>query len=143
MTADLSFEPAVTLTRLPAAILISSPVCGLRPVRAAVATCSNERKPGIVTFSPLATASETAENRPSTTRPTVAWLSPVLAPLPPQFSRSRDAVMLAAGAALADAGSRLHPDHRAVVAFEQVLRAPVAGLVHAERAFIASAIHAR
>ncbi len=32
---------------------------------------------GIVTFSPLATASETAENRPSTTRPTVAWLSPV------------------------------------------------------------------
>jgi len=73
----------------------------------------------------------------------VAWLSPVLAPLPPQFSRSRDAVMLAAGAALADAGSRLHPDHRAVVAFEQVLRAPVAGLVHAERAFLASAIHAR
>ncbi|WP_029087173.1 Ppx/GppA phosphatase family protein [Brevundimonas aveniformis] len=73
----------------------------------------------------------------------VAWLKPVLSPLKPQFSAERDAVMLSAGAALADVGSRLHPDHRADVAFEQVLRAPVAGLVHAERAFLASAIHAR
>jgi len=73
----------------------------------------------------------------------VAWLTPLLAPLVPFFSQTRDAVMLAAGAALADVGSRLHPDHRAAVAFEQVLRAPVAGLVHAERAFLASAIHAR
>lgn len=72
-----------------------------------------------------------------------AWLSPVIAPLKPWFSAERDAVMLKAGAALADVGSRLHPDHRANVAFEQVLRAPVAGLIHAERAFLASAIHAR
>lgn len=72
-----------------------------------------------------------------------AWLSPVISPLEPWFSVERDAVMLRAGAALADVGSRLHPDHRANVAFEQVLRAPVAGLVHAERAFLASAIHAR
>jgi len=72
-----------------------------------------------------------------------AWLSPVMTPLAPWFSAERDAVMLKAGAALADVGSRLHPDHRANVAFEQVLRAPVAGLVHAERAFLASAIHAR
>lgn len=72
-----------------------------------------------------------------------AWLSPVIAPLTPWFSMERDAVMLRAGAALVDVGSRLHPDHRANVAFEQVLRAPVAGLLHAERAFLASAIHAR
>lgn len=73
----------------------------------------------------------------------VAWLTPLLGPLKPYFSSERDPVMLAAGAALADVGSRLHPDHRATVAFEQVLRAPVAGLVHAERAFLASAIYAR
>lgn len=71
------------------------------------------------------------------------WLEPVFAPLPPHFSPERDALLLAAGAALADVGSRLHPDHRADVAFEQVLRAPVAGIVHAERAFLAAAVHAR
>lgn len=72
-----------------------------------------------------------------------AWLKPTLSRLAPYFSEERDEVLLAAGAALADVGSRLHPDHRAVVAFEQVLRAPVAGLTHPERAFVASAIHAR
>ena len=71
------------------------------------------------------------------------WLEPVFQPLAPHFSPDRDALLLAAGAALADVGSRLHPDHRADVAFEQVLRAPVAGVVHAERAFLASAVHAR
>ena len=73
----------------------------------------------------------------------VAWLAPVLDLLTPYFPNGRDGVMLAAGAALVDVGSRLHPDHRAAVAFEQVLRAPVAGLVHAERAFLAQAIYAR
>ena len=72
-----------------------------------------------------------------------AWLRPVIETLDPFFSVERDDAMLGAGAALADVGSRLHPDHRADVAFEQVLRAPVAGLVHAERAFLASAVHAR
>lgn len=71
------------------------------------------------------------------------WLEPVFEPLKPFFSAERDALLLAAGAALADVGSRLHPDHRADVAFEQVLRAPVAGIVHAERAFLAAAVHAR
>ena len=74
LTAALSFEPAVTLTRLPAGILISAPVCGLRPVRAAVATCSKEIQPGIETLLPLATASETVPKSESRTRETVAWL---------------------------------------------------------------------
>src|SRR5690606_12247873 len=77
LTAALSLEPAVTLTRLPAGILISAPVCGLRPVRAAVSTCSNEIQPGIETLLPLATASETVTKSESRTRVTVAWLSPV------------------------------------------------------------------
>jgi exopolyphosphatase/guanosine-5'-triphosphate,3'-diphosphate pyrophosphatase len=44
---------------------------------------------------------------------------------------------------LADLGARLHPDHRADVVFEQVLRAPIAGMNHAERAFLACAIFSR
>jgi exopolyphosphatase/guanosine-5'-triphosphate,3'-diphosphate pyrophosphatase len=40
-------------------------------------------------------------------------------------------------------GARLHPDHRADLAFTQVLRAPIAGQSHPERAFIALAVHAR
>ncbi|MDP3173965.1 MAG: Ppx/GppA family phosphatase, partial [Phenylobacterium sp.] len=55
----------------------------------------------------------------------------------------RDAVMLGAAARLADLGARLHPDHRADVVFDQVLRAPLAGLSHPERAFLACAAFAR
>src|SRR5690606_10528802 len=63
--------------RLPAGILISSPVCGLRPVRADVATCSDALQPGIETLLPLATASETVEKRESSTLDTADWLCPV------------------------------------------------------------------
>jgi exopolyphosphatase/guanosine-5'-triphosphate,3'-diphosphate pyrophosphatase len=51
--------------------------------------------------------------------------------------------MLAAASRLADIGARLHPDHRAELVFDQVLRAPIAGQSHAERAFIAVAAFAR
>ena len=44
---------------------------------------------------------------------------------------------------MADLGARLHPDHRADVVFEQVLRAPIAGMNHTERAFLASAMFSR
>ena len=40
-------------------------------------------------------------------------------------------------------GARLHPDHRVELAFDQVLRAPVPGQTHAERAWLAVAINAR
>ena len=72
-----------------------------------------------------------------------AWLSPAFADLPPVMDNGRDSVMLAAACRLADLGSRLHPDHRAQLTFEQVLRAPVAGMNHAERAFLARAVFAR
>ena len=42
-----------------------------------------------------------------------------------------------------DIGARLHPDHRADLVFEQVLRAPIAGMNHAERAFLAMSLFAR
>ena len=72
-----------------------------------------------------------------------AWLQPAFATLPPVISPTRDAVLLAAACRLADLGSRLHPDHRADLVFEQVLRAPIAGMSHPERTFLAVALFAR
>ena len=71
-----------------------------------------------------------------------AWLTPAFEKLSAVFGR-RDATLLAAACRLADLGARLHPDHRADVAFEQVLRAPIAGMTHPERAFLASVTFSR
>ena len=71
-----------------------------------------------------------------------AWLAPVFGALPPLFGE-RESVLRAAASRLADLGARLHPDHRADLVFEQVLRAPVAGQTHAERAFLAVAAFSR
>lgn len=71
-----------------------------------------------------------------------AWLTPAFEKLPPVFG-DRDPVLLAAASRLADLGARLHPDHRADLAFEQVLRAPIAGMNHPERAFLASVAFSR
>ena len=72
-----------------------------------------------------------------------AWLKPALSTLPAVFAPRRDPVLLAAACRLADLGSRLHPDHRADLVFEQVLRAPIAGMTHAERAYLAACLFAR
>jgi exopolyphosphatase/guanosine-5'-triphosphate,3'-diphosphate pyrophosphatase len=72
-----------------------------------------------------------------------AWLEPFWRKLEPAFGGGREAVLLAAACRLADLGARLHPDHRAQMVFEQVLRAPVAGVSHPERAFLAAALHSR
>jgi exopolyphosphatase/guanosine-5'-triphosphate,3'-diphosphate pyrophosphatase len=71
-----------------------------------------------------------------------AWISPAFEKLSPVFG-ARDPVLLAAACRLADLGARLHPDHRADIAFEQVLRAPIAGMTHAERAFLACTAFSR
>lgn len=71
-----------------------------------------------------------------------SWIAPAFGRLEPVF-RSRDAVLAAAVARLADLGAQLHPDHRADLVFQQVLRAPIAGMTHAERAFVALAAFAR
>jgi exopolyphosphatase / guanosine-5'-triphosphate,3'-diphosphate pyrophosphatase len=72
-----------------------------------------------------------------------AWLAPAFLVLPPVLEPGRDRVIMAAACRLADLGSRLHPDHRPQLVFEQVLRAPVAGMNHVERAFLACAVFAR
>ena len=71
------------------------------------------------------------------------WLAPALAALPPAFRGERGFTLLAAAARLADIGARLHPDHRGTLAFNQVLRAPIAGQTHGERAFLAAAVFNR
>ena len=70
------------------------------------------------------------------------WLTPAFSTLPALFG-ARDPVLLAAACRLADLGARLHPDHRADLLFEQVLRAPIAGMDHPERVFLACVAFAR
>lgn len=70
------------------------------------------------------------------------WIAPVFAALEPVFG-DREPILAAAACRLADLGAQLHPDHRAHLVFETVLRAPLAGLDHPERAFLAVALFAR
>ena len=72
-----------------------------------------------------------------------AWIDPVLPALPETFGRERDRTLTIAACHLCDLGARLHPDHRVELVFEQVLRAPIPGQTHAERAFLACALNAR
>jgi exopolyphosphatase/guanosine-5'-triphosphate,3'-diphosphate pyrophosphatase len=78
------------------------------------------------------------------------WLLPLWTGLPPLFEegadergQGRDVTLMAAACRLADLGARLHPDHRAELAFDQVLRAPIPGQSHPERAFLAAAVFSR
>lgn len=72
------------------------------------------------------------------------WAAPFWRSLNPSvFGPAREAALLSAASRLADIGARLHPDHRADLAFDIVLRAPIAGQTHAERAFLATAVFAR
>ncbi|WP_427454527.1 Ppx/GppA family phosphatase [Litorimonas sp. WD9-15] len=68
--------------------------------------------------------------------PLYRFLSPLLPVLPCGFGDRNDARLLQAACHLAGLGKNLHPDHRAELVFEDVLYAPVAGLTHAERAFL-------
>lgn len=58
--------------------------------------------------------------------------------LPPGDDR-----IIRAACLLADTGARFHPDHRATLVYDQVLRAPYAAISHRERAFLALAVAAR
>ena len=71
------------------------------------------------------------------------WLQPIVEALPEAFSPERDRTLADAACRLADLGARLHPDHRVELAFDQVLRAPIPGQSHAERAYLATAVNAR
>lgn len=71
------------------------------------------------------------------------WIAPTFEAQPPAFSAARDRVLRAAACRLADLGGSLHPDQRGEIMFDLVLRAPLAGIAHPERAFLAAAAHHR
>jgi exopolyphosphatase/guanosine-5'-triphosphate,3'-diphosphate pyrophosphatase len=71
-----------------------------------------------------------------------AWLGPAFAGLEPLLG-AREPTLVSAACRLADLGARLHPDHRADLIFYQVLRAPVPGMTHSERVFLAATLFAR
>ncbi len=71
------------------------------------------------------------------------WIEPLFSELEPLFGPGRDQLLVAAACRLAEYGARLHPDHRADLVFDQVLRAPIAGMNHPERAFLAAAAFSR
>lgn len=64
-----------------------------------------------------------------------------IAPIADQLKQSEP--VLRAICMMADAGARMHPDHRANLVYEQVLRAPVPGLSHSQRLFAAYAAASR
>ncbi|GBF57117.1 guanosine-5'-triphosphate,3'-diphosphate pyrophosphatase [Candidatus Phycosocius bacilliformis] len=65
------------------------------------------------------------------------WVMPVFEDLPRLFPARRGEVLRAAACMLADIGATLHPDDRARIAFEIVLRAPYPAASHIERVFLA------
>ncbi|MBV9995173.1 MAG: Ppx/GppA family phosphatase [Caulobacteraceae bacterium] len=71
-----------------------------------------------------------------------AWVAPAFSALQQVFD-GRDPVLIGAACRLADFGARLHPDHRADLIFSQALRAPIPGMSHPERVFLAAACFAR
>ncbi|BAM61482.1 DNA-binding protein HU [Streptococcus dysgalactiae subsp. equisimilis RE378] len=66
LTASLRALPALKAGTFEAAISISAPVCGLRPLRAARSRTSKLPKPINCTFSPSARKASIAENTAST-----------------------------------------------------------------------------
>lgn len=80
---------------------------------------------------------------PALPRALDGWLQPVVSAMPEVFGEARDALLTSSVCRLADLGARLHPDHRVQLVFDQVLRSPIPGQTHAERAFLAVAMNAR
>jgi exopolyphosphatase/guanosine-5'-triphosphate,3'-diphosphate pyrophosphatase len=68
----------------------------------------------------------------------MAWLSPLFPEELAGQLRLRHAACL-----LSDIAWRVHPDYRAEHAFVEMLRAPLAGAEHTDRAWLALALHAR
>jgi exopolyphosphatase/guanosine-5'-triphosphate,3'-diphosphate pyrophosphatase len=103
--------------------------------------------PDLLATDPLIAGAE-AMSRPSSPAPDfgralAAWIAPAMREVETAFDPVRDRVLQEAGARLTDLGARFHPDHRADLARDTVLYAPFAGVTHAERAFLAAAIHYR
>jgi exopolyphosphatase / guanosine-5'-triphosphate,3'-diphosphate pyrophosphatase len=65
------------------------------------------------------------------------WITPLFDNLPRLFPNNRGEILRACACLLADIGATLHPDDRARIAFDLVLRAPYPAASHIERVFLA------
>jgi exopolyphosphatase/guanosine-5'-triphosphate,3'-diphosphate pyrophosphatase len=96
---------------------------------------------------PLIAAAEALAGRWSRTRAfgkaLELWIAPMFEGRPAVFGPVHDRVLRGAAARLADVGGPLHPDQRAEIMFDLILRAPLAAISHEERAFLAASIHHR
>ena len=72
-----------------------------------------------------------------------AWLVRAREIIAPPFGEWRGGVMLGAAARLAECAAGRHTDYRALAAFNLPITAPWVGMSHAERAFLATALHHR
>lgn len=70
-------------------------------------------------------------------RPLIRFIEPVKSLLPVVFNGPDDERIFESACLMAGIGKDLHPDYRAEAIFAAVLYAPVAGLYHAERVFLA------
>jgi exopolyphosphatase/guanosine-5'-triphosphate,3'-diphosphate pyrophosphatase len=70
-------------------------------------------------------------------RPLIRFIKPLKPLYPTVFNKSDDARIIKAACLMAGIGKDLHPDYRPEAIFAAVLYAPVAGLTHEERAFLA------
>jgi exopolyphosphatase/guanosine-5'-triphosphate,3'-diphosphate pyrophosphatase len=80
-------------------------------------------------------AIQEARFSPETGREIAEWIAPLF----PEQTAEQERIRLAA-CMLCDVGWRAHPDYRATQSFRRVLRAPLIGLTHAERCFLAMAL---
>ncbi len=70
-------------------------------------------------------------------QPLFDWLSPAMQAFPSAFDLSSETRLRRAACLLVGIGKGLHPDHRAALVFSDVLFAPLSGLTHKERAYLA------
>ena len=75
-------------------------------------------------------------------RPLMDFLEPVSMNFPRAFDPDSESRLRVAACHMAGMGKGFHPDYRARLVFEQVLYAPLPGLLHAERAYLANIMHA-
>ncbi len=69
--------------------------------------------------------------------PLTSFLEPINNLIPSAFEPKNEARLRRAACQLAGIGKGLHPDYRAELVFEDVLYAPLPGLTHKERAYLA------
>jgi exopolyphosphatase/guanosine-5'-triphosphate,3'-diphosphate pyrophosphatase len=70
-------------------------------------------------------------------KPLYAFLEPLGPIMPAAFSQENEVRLRRAACHLAGIGKGLHPEHRPALVFHDVLYAPLAGLTHKERAYLA------